>query len=126
MPSRRQKQLARLREAAAVAGMKVQLRADPQAAEDAKTAFYSRMRTAEERRRGGLAHARPGEDGWGLVSGSLSEAGLTALASAPTGVRGFLQEPHAAGVFWDERGSKEDVLQIDSVLREVLGEPKAG
>ena len=121
MPSRRQKQLAGLREAAAVAGMKVQLRSDPAATEEAKTAFYSRKRTAQQRRLAGFVQARPGENGWVVVSGKLSDAALAALASAPEGVSGFVQEPHAAGVFWDERGGKEEVLLIDGVLRKGAG-----
>jgi hypothetical protein len=121
MPTRRQRQVADLRQTAAISGMTVQLRPSPLENEESPLrAFYGRRRSRDNE-----AHLQPAscvrsEQGWRALEGHWPDSRLDQLGDLPDGVSVVCEEQQGMGVFWDERGDREDVLRIDQVLKALL------
>ena len=118
MPSRRQRQLADLRQAAASAGLYVQL-------DSGLPGESERVRYGCRRQRGDRAIA-PGtyvrdESGWRATSGQWPEDRLALLADLPEGVSEIREEMGGISALWDEQGGPEEVQAIARVLRSLLG-----
>ncbi|MDJ0878976.1 MAG: hypothetical protein QNI86_10220 [Halieaceae bacterium] len=117
MPSRRQRQLADLRQAAASAGLYVKL----EKGEDGSQRVFYGCR----RQRGDSAAApvmlAPGEAGWTETAGRWPAERLAALEPLPGGVLEVREDREGVGVNWDEEGTREDVEAIARVLRNLLG-----
>jgi hypothetical protein len=117
LPSRRQRHIARLRQAAATSGLYVKLeRGD----DDVETVFYGC------RRQRGDAGAAPasalrGAEGWAIEGGDWPGERLALLGELPEAVMQVREDRQGIGVFWNEQGSPEDVHQIAAVLRKLLG-----
>lgn len=128
MPSRRQRQIADLRQGAAVTGLFVELRSSPLEPPDSpRQPFYGcRRRREQQRPRGNTLYRRDGER-W--VTADLrpwSPARLELLEALPGGVSAVFEEPQSVGVYWDERGERADVECIARVLRDLLAQGSGG
>lgn len=120
LPSRRQRQVARLRQMAALAGLRVQLCVPPGAAgEQGLVACYSLPVAAGQCLRVVGGYRNNGGE-WQHLD-PLSEA-LPArmLANLPGGVSHLLLAPEQVAAFWDERGSNEDIQRIKQALEAIL------
>ncbi len=117
MPSRRQRQLADLRQTAASAGLYVKLE---KAQDGGQQVFYGCRR-----QRGDSSAApailAPAETGWQATTGGWPAERLAALEPLPGGVLTVREDREGVGVNWDERGTREDVETIARVLRGLLG-----
>ena len=121
MPSRRQRLIADLRQAAAVTGLFVRFRQSPLERDDAPPrVFYGRRRTREDAKVSGEIIYRCDEGCWTAVKGQWSQTLLDSLQALPHGVSLACEDLQGVGVFWDEEGQKEDVSSIDSVLKGML------
>ncbi len=121
MPTRRQRLIADLRQTAAISGMTVQLRQSPLEEREAPLrAFYGRRRSREDERLvQPVSYGRSGQ-GWRALEGQWPRSRLKLLEDLPGGVSAVCEEPQSIGVFWDERGGREDVLRIDQLLKTLL------
>ena len=120
MPTRRQRQVAGLRQMAALAGLRVQLRAPPGAAgEQGLVACYSLPVAAGQylQQVGGYRNTGAEWQRLDPLSGALP---ARLLAELPRGVSHLLLVPEQVAVFWDERGSNEDIQRIKQVLEAIL------
>ncbi len=117
MPSRRQRQLADLRQAAASAGLYVKLE---KAADGSPRVFYGCRRQRGDRPEAPVSLARSGND-WVPAAGHWPSDRCAALEPLPEGVIGVREDREGVGVNWDEQGSREDVEAIAGVLRDLLG-----
>ena len=120
MPSRRQRHLADLRQAAASSGLYVQFDTAGQSTDDPPAVLYGC------RRQRGDAPAQPGvyrrEAGaWHSSSGRWPEERLQLLDGLPGGVCEIRDQPAGIAVLWDEQGERHDVQDIARVLRGLLG-----
>lgn len=120
MPSRRQRRLANLRQAAASAGLYVQFDNAGAARSESPGVLYGC------RRQRGDAPAQPAvyrreAAGWQADSGHWSQQRLEMLDSLPGGVSEIRDEPAGIAVLWDETGERNDVELIARVLRGLLG-----
>jgi len=121
MPTRRQRDLANLRQAAANCGLFVQYRNSPLEAKDApQKVYYGRRRSREHPKVGKAAVYARADVGWRALEGAWSEPRLALLDSLPAGVSVASEEIQSAGVIWDERGDLEEVARIDAVLKGLL------
>jgi hypothetical protein len=121
MPSRRQRLIADLRQAAAVTGLFVRFRQSPLERDDAPPrVFYGRRRTREDAKVSGEILYRCDEGSWTAVKGQWPKALLDSLQALPGGVSLACEDLQGVGVFWNEEGQKEDVSSIDSVLKGML------
>lgn len=120
-PSRRQRQLAALREQAALAGMVVQLQQLPELPDSGLQPFYSRRRPREDNQpRPSVVYRRTAQ-GWLSAQGKIAPAVASLLADMPAGVSHVSSSMACVGAFWDENGSVEDLEQIDRLLQGFLG-----
>ncbi len=117
MPTRRQRQLANLRQAAAIAGLYVKLE---QAADGSPRVFYGCRRQRGDTTAAPVTLDRAGTD-WVPSTGHWPSERCAALAPLPEGVFGVREDREGVGVNWDEQGSREDVEIIARVLRGLLG-----
>ena len=124
MPSRRQRHIADLRQAAAVSGLYVQLREPPVALPEGVTwTFYGRRRDWDDEQSPARLLLQAGSNGeWLPLEGVGEAVEQPCLKALPAGVALLVRDPEGAGVFWNERGEKNDVLAIDRVLRDLLGQ----
>jgi hypothetical protein len=125
MPTRRQRQLADLRQRAAVCGLNVQLRALPGAPEGSELLpYYGRLRQRGDRPAPANAvYSRKsvGEsEVWQCSCGDISRHQNQLLAALPPGVSHVCETSQGVGLFWDERGEEADVDRIDEVLQGFL------
>jgi hypothetical protein len=121
MPTRRQRRIADLRQAAAISGLFVQYRQSPLEPADAPPRlFYGRHRRREDARIGGGVSYRHDAAGWMSVKGEWPPVKMNLLERLPTGVSLASEDLLEAGVFWDEQGQTEDVESIHWVLNEML------
>ena len=127
MPSRRQRQVARLRQLARERGMQVQLRpAPPLLRIDDSLAWYSRPLVAAAD-----VSLPPGEyirdyDGWRRRAGTSPHQLAELLDGLPADANYVNVEQRAVGVFWEERGEPEDLESIDLILGQVIDSLLAG
>ncbi len=117
MPSKRQRKLAELRQAAASAGLYVKLE---KAEEGGQRVFYGCRRQRGDNAVAAATLA-PAEEGWRTTAGSWPDARLAALEPLPSGVLAVREDREGVGVNWDEEGTREDVETIARVLRGLLG-----
>lgn len=117
MPSKRQRQLADLRQAAASAGLYVKLE---KAEDGSQRTFYGCRR---QRGDTGVLPATlsPDGKGWRETAGHWNAERMAALEPLPSGVLGVREDREGVGVNWDEMGTREDVETIARVLRGLLG-----
>jgi hypothetical protein len=121
MPTRRQRLIADLRQTAAISGMTVQLRPSPlEPADSPLRAFYGRRRSHQDEAPLEAVSWGRSEQGWRALEGHWPRSKLDLLDDLPEGVSVVCEEPQSIGVFWDERGVREDVLGIDQVLKALL------
>jgi hypothetical protein len=117
MPTRRQKQIANLRQAAAVRGLSVQLREPPSRVSlEGAPVFYGRHRAREARAVPQSAMFQRDDMAWKALDGELPGLDLEILQEMPEGVNLVWLSPQEVGVFWDERGDEDDLATIDGVL----------
>lgn len=134
MPTRRQRQIADLRQQAALSGLLVQLRALPDSADSTGLhPFYARRRQRGDRVASIAVYRRAG-DGWsGAASDTVkrrwrpvSIAMATLLAQLPKGVSHVCENLHDIGMFWDEEGTQADIEQMVEVLEKLLKQDAPG
>ena len=121
-PSRQQRRLAALREQAALAGMVVQLQPLPDIPDSGLQPFYSRRRPREDKQPYPSVVYRRAAQGWLIGYREVPAEVAEPLAAMPEGVSHVTASTAGIGVFWDETGSTQDLEQIDSQLRLLLGE----
>jgi hypothetical protein len=117
MPTRRQRQLATLRQAAASAGLYIKLERDEAQVEQV---FYGCRRQRGDSPASPAALV-PGEFGWVAELGNWPRERLDLLSELPPGVDRVREDREGVGLVWDEQGSREDVEIIGRVLRGLLG-----
>jgi hypothetical protein len=121
MPTRRQRQIADLRQQAAILGLTVQLRERPDASGSGEILpFYGRHRQRSDRKCSGNVVYRRSGDNWSASTGSIPTPLPTLFAGLPEGVSHVCESLHDVGLFWDERGPEADVERIDEVLQQLL------
>jgi hypothetical protein len=121
MPTRRQRRIADLRQAAAVSGLYVQLRESPLEDKSAPLhPFYGRRRQREHGQLQAPVSYRHSEQGWMALEGEWAPAAVALLEQLPAGASLACEELQGVGIYWDESGEKADVLQINEVLRGLL------
>jgi hypothetical protein len=118
MPSRRQRQLANLRQAAASAGLYVQFDRDLPGEREA--VLYGCRRQRGDRPTAPWTYVLE-ESGWRAKNGLLPGDRLALLADLPAGVSEIREEAGGVAVLWDEQGGPEEVQAIARVLRGLLG-----
>ena len=127
VPSKRQREQARLREYAAVNGLFVEFRSLPGAAAnsarqpaDPRIIYYGR-RLPASRKQGAssLAWLREGEH-WRPLNRAAGTPGI--LAAMPLEVLAASADEHSCGVYWSESGGVEVVEQIRQVLEDWAGQ----
>ena len=116
MPTRRQRHLAGLRQAAATSGLYVKL----ESGDDGERVFYGcRRQRGDTTQSPALVSRQPG--GWSLERGNWPAERLELLAELPQAVMQVREDREGLGVFWTEEGTTEEVHQIALVLRKLLG-----
>ena len=124
MPTRRQRRLAALRQAAASAGLYVQFdragdSADTPPGEPRAVLYGCRCQRGDARGEPGVY--RREDDQWQASAGNWPAARLEALLQLPAGVSEIRDDMAGIAVLWDELGEPEDVQVIAQVLRGLLG-----
>lgn len=129
LPSKRQREIARMREYAAVHGMFVEFRVVPgrdrarvqdrdRAGQD--TIYYGkRLPPAKKKGERALAWRRSDEGWMGLERSFVAPP---VLAGLPAQVLAASVDEASCGVYWRESGSVEDVEQIRQVLEQWAGD----
>ena len=117
MPTRRQRELASLRQAAASAGLFVKL--DREGGEPGQVYYGCRRQRGDTPAQSAILQR--GAAGWSLQSGECAAERASLLAALPEAVMQFREDAREVGVFWGERGTLEDVQTIAGVLRKLLG-----
>ncbi len=121
MPTRRQRLIADLRQAAALAGLYVQLKESPlQEAGESLLPFYGCRRKREDNAASGTVVYRRLEAGWAALRGHWPTQRLDLLEALPVGVSAVCEDLTGVGVFWDEQGARADVEHIAQTLRALL------
>jgi hypothetical protein len=129
MPSRHQRQVAGLRQKAALCGLLVQLRTQPNAESNAGLLpFYSRRRPRGDRKLPTIVIYRRDGETWSCAAGTAAggrwtpapEEMVQLLSQLPTGVSYVCENLHDVGLFWDEQGTETDIERMDEVLRKLL------
>ena len=122
MPSKRQRQQARMRETAAVNGLFVEFRTlpgstsgrQPAAADSGRVIYYGKRLPSSLRERPRRAAWIRDETGWrGLEAGRRTPAILQAL---PVSVPAASVDEGSCGVYWQEDGGEEEVKEIVRAL----------
>ncbi len=120
MPTRRQKRLAAIRQAAAVAGLQVQLLEPPGPGVDKRLSACYGLR-AQHRQRLGLTGNFVSEgDGWRNLDRRGSPLLSELAAGFPSGVSHLVLRPDSVMAFWDERGEVAEVETIKQALEGLL------
>ena len=117
-PSKQQLKLARLREAAAINGLQVQMRKSPLESEGAANlVLYSlrRPRNDDLLPKRLCLHYVEGE--WAPLDGLCPAALEPVLQALPAGCDFLLAEPVSVGVILNEQGDTSDVDQIAGALK---------
>jgi hypothetical protein len=118
MPSRRQREIADLRQAASMCGLYVRIRDFPGAARhDPARAFYGRNRQREHAGSGERIECACTSGDWTIQRGAPGAARIALLQELPPGVSLLLSDLKGVGIFWDESGQPDTVREIDSVLK---------
>ncbi len=120
MPSRRQRRIADLRQAAALSGLYVELKHPPLGAEGPLQAFYGRRRGHSQPKPAAAVLYTREEGDWAAREASGSAAKLALLVGFPETVVVVSEDRLGAGVYWDERGEKDDVERIAETLKDLL------
>ena len=120
MPSRRQRLIADLRQAAAVSGLYVELRDPPGGGDGPRQAFYGCRRGHGQPKPEGTILYACEEGSWSAREGSASAAKLALLGDLPETVFVASEDRRGAGVFWNEQGGKDDVHRITQTLKALL------
>ncbi|MEP5765595.1 MAG: hypothetical protein ABJ308_13440 [Halieaceae bacterium] len=123
-PSKRQLRIARLREAAALNGLYVELKSMPTAnSPTAHVAYYAcrRQRADGPGTQAGLSMYAREEDGWRALRGAWPARNVALLSQLPASISLVCEDVAGVGVFWDESGSVEDLEPIADTLRGLLG-----
>jgi hypothetical protein len=119
-PSPRQRQIAGLREAAALNGLYVELRDPPLGGDGRPQAFYGCRRGKEHPKPASdVLYCREGDD-WTAREGAGSAAKFALLAGLPETVNLASEDRRGAGVYWDERGDSEEVRSIAETLKALV------
>ena len=109
------------RQAAALAGLYVQLKESPlQEAGESLLPFYGCRRKREDKRSSGTVVYRRLEAGWTALRGHWPTQRLELLEALPIGVSAVCEDLTGVGVFWDEQGERADVEHIAQTLRALL------
>ena len=120
LPTRRQRQVAELRQVAALAGLQVRLCAPPGSSREQRLApCYGLPLNGRRKLRLGGGYHREAQ-GWRNLdpNGEALPEGL--LEDFPEGVTHLVLSPEQAAVFWNERGANEDVHRIKNALEGIL------
>lgn len=126
LPSRRQRLIADLRQAAVMAGLYVQLKQSPAEDSDAPvTAYYGCRRNREDGRAPANVVYRRTEQGWSALQGRWPDAKLDLLSRLPAGVSAACEDFGGVGVYWNEEGERADVEVLADVLKVLLGREAA-
>jgi hypothetical protein len=121
MPTRRQRRIANLRQAAVVSGLFVRYRQSPlEPADSPPRIFYGRLRSREDAKVGGEIRYRCEQATWKSVKGEWPVPTLELLNALPAGVSLACEDFQGVGVFWDEQGQEQDVETINGVLKGML------
>ena len=121
MPTRRQRLIADLRQAAAVSGLYVQLRQSPLEDKDSPLRpFYGRRRQRTDAQSTATVTYQWAGQAWTALEGEWSPSAIALLGKLPAGVSLACEDRQGVGIYWDESGQREDVLTIDKVLKELL------
>ncbi len=121
MPSRRQRKIADLRQAAAMSGLYVKLRDIPRGERlGERAAFYGRKRLREHKAAVHEVLLYREDDCWSTALGRWPEARLNKLTALPGGVSMLEETAAGIGVFWGEEGETADVLVLNTVLKGLL------
>ncbi|MEM0955973.1 MAG: hypothetical protein AAGI24_17665 [Pseudomonadota bacterium] len=117
MPTRRQRELARLRQAAASAGLFVKL--DRDGGEPGQVYYGCRRQRGDDPAQ--AATLLRSAEGWALQAGQWRADRTMLLSPLPEAVMRCHEDAREVGVYWGERGAVEDVQVIAQVLRKLLG-----
>jgi hypothetical protein len=121
LPSRRQRQLADLRQAAASAGLYVQLLPTPVGSDAPPDVFYGCRRQRGDNPSAGRVRYQREDVQWRAVDRTWPAERLGLLSEFPEGVSEIREDGAGIGVVWDERGEREDVEAMARILRRMLG-----
>ena len=116
MPSRRQRDLAGLRQAAASSGLYVKLERE----DEKEQVFYGCRRQRGDTAALPAALHRQGE-GWVQERGAWPPERIALLSELPPGADRVREDREGIGLYWDEQGNREDVQEFARVLRGLLG-----
>lgn len=117
MPSRRQRALADLRQAAASSGLYVKLEREGPGEE--RVYYGCRRQRGDNKAAPALLVQTP--DGWQQERGNWPAERLQALSALPAGVGLLREDGEGIALTWDEQGTREDVDAIARALRQLLG-----
>ena len=121
MPSRRQRQIAKLRQRAAMCGVQVQLRKPPApVADSGLQPFYGRGRQRGDHRVAATAIYHLQGDSWISAAGEPCIEHNDLFKRLPDGVSHVYEAAREVGLFWNERGEESDVERISQVLQQLL------
>ena len=127
MPSRRQREIADLRQAAAMCGLFVELRDFPGAPrQDPAWAFYGRNREREDSGSPETIECIFADGQWSTRRGHPGAPRIALLEKLPVGIPLLISDLNGVGVFWDEQGQPDTVREIDTVLKSWLSTPSGG
>jgi hypothetical protein len=120
MPTRQQKQLANIRQAAAVAGLQVQLLEPPGLGTDKRLSACYGLRAQHRQRLGRTGNFLREGDTWRNLDrrGEALSAQLT--GAFPVGVSHLVLRPDSVLAFWDEQGDVTDIETIKRALDDLL------
>ncbi len=119
VPSRQQRRLASLRQAAAVSGLQVQLAQASRGGEQRLMAAYG-LRAGHGVRLTGVGSYSLTKDGWRNSDRRGPTPPTALLAVLPAGVEQLRIAPDSVWLFWDERGAEEDISQLKIVLESLI------
>lgn len=120
LPTRRQRQVAELRQVAALAGLQVRLCAPPgHSKEQGLAACYGLPLDGRRKLRVGGGYLREAH-GWRNLDRHGEALPERLLEDFPEGVSHLVLSPEQAAVFWNERGAKEDIQCIKKTLEGIL------
>lgn len=117
MPTRRQRELADLRQAAASAGLYVKLERE----EGGEERVYYGCRRQRGDHEAAPALLSRSDEGWRQERGNWSGERLETLSALPPGVGQIREDREGIVLSWDEQGTREDVDTIARALRQLLG-----
>jgi hypothetical protein len=121
LPSKRQRQLADLRQAAASAGLYVELLPTPVAADAPREVLYGCRRQRGDKPSSGRVRYQREEAQWRAIARTWPAERLELLPELPAGVSEIREDGTGISVIWDEQGAPEDVEMIARILRRMLG-----